>query len=84
MICLAPRAREEIVRPRRLSDVVVRPLNFTVRSHLGGIRRCEESEAPSLGSISMWTLSDVFARRLRGARAATRLRSRSGRAPKQH
>jgi hypothetical protein len=31
VICLAPRAREEIVRPRRLSDVVVRPLNFTVR-----------------------------------------------------
>jgi hypothetical protein len=31
VICLAPRAREEIVRPRRLSDVVVRPLNFTVK-----------------------------------------------------
>jgi hypothetical protein len=28
---LAPRAREEMVRPRRLSDVVVRPLSFTVR-----------------------------------------------------
>ena len=28
----APRALEEIVRPRRSSDVVVRPLNFTVRS----------------------------------------------------
>jgi len=24
---------EEIVRPRRLSGVVVRPLNFTVRRH---------------------------------------------------
>ena len=31
MICLAPRAREKIVRPRRLSGVVMRPLNFTVR-----------------------------------------------------
>ena len=31
MVCLAPRALEEIVRPRRLSGVVVRPLNFTVR-----------------------------------------------------
>jgi hypothetical protein len=28
---LAPRALEGIVRPRRLSGVVVRPLNFTVR-----------------------------------------------------
>ena len=28
---MAPRAREEIVRPRRLADVVARPLNFTVR-----------------------------------------------------
>jgi len=31
VVCLAPRAREDSVRPRRLSDVVVRPLNFTVR-----------------------------------------------------
>ena len=29
----APRALEEIVRPRRSSGVVVRPLNFTVRRH---------------------------------------------------
>jgi hypothetical protein len=33
VICLAPRAREKIVRPRRPSGVVVRPLNFTVRQH---------------------------------------------------
>ena len=31
MVCLGPRARGNSVRPRRLSDVVVRPLNFTVR-----------------------------------------------------
>ena len=31
MICLAPRAPGDSVRPRRLSGVVVRPLNFTVR-----------------------------------------------------
>ena len=31
MICLAPRVPEEIMGPRRLVDVVVRPLNFTVR-----------------------------------------------------
>ena len=30
----APRAREDSVRPRRLSGVVVRPLNFTVRAHM--------------------------------------------------
>jgi hypothetical protein len=29
--CVAPRALRDSVRPRRLSDVVVRPLNFTVR-----------------------------------------------------
>ena len=31
MVCLAPRALEESVRPRRLSGVGARPLNFTVR-----------------------------------------------------
>ena len=35
MICLAPRAREDIVRPRRLAGVSARPLNFTVRFHRG-------------------------------------------------
>ncbi len=35
MVCLAPRVPGEIVGPRRVSGVVVRPLNFTVRSHLG-------------------------------------------------
>ena len=33
MVCLAPRAPGDSVRPRRLSSVVVRPLNFTVRAH---------------------------------------------------
>jgi len=31
VVCLAPRAAGDIVRPRRLSGLVVRPLNFTVR-----------------------------------------------------
>ena len=31
MVCLAPRALEEIMRPRRPAGVVARPLNFTVR-----------------------------------------------------
>jgi hypothetical protein len=30
VVCLAPRAPGQIVRPRRSSGVVVRPLNFTV------------------------------------------------------
>jgi hypothetical protein len=31
VVCLAPRAPADSVRPRRLAGVVVRPLNFTVR-----------------------------------------------------
>ncbi len=34
MVCLAPRALGDSVRPRRSSGVVVRPLNFTVRSRV--------------------------------------------------
>jgi len=34
VVCLAPRALEDSVRPQPLSDVVVRPLNFTVRQHV--------------------------------------------------
>jgi len=33
VVCLAPRALGDSVRPRRLSGVVVRPLNFTVSGH---------------------------------------------------
>jgi hypothetical protein len=33
VVCLAPRAPGDSVRPRRLSGVVVGPLNFTVRAH---------------------------------------------------
>jgi hypothetical protein len=35
VVCLAPRALEDSVRPRRVSGVVVRPLNFTVRHPFG-------------------------------------------------
>jgi hypothetical protein len=31
VVCLAPRALKDSVRPRRLAGVVTRPLNFTVR-----------------------------------------------------
>jgi len=40
---LAPRAPGDSVRPRRSSDVVVRPLNFTVRGR-NQIRLCSESD----------------------------------------
>jgi hypothetical protein len=31
VVCLAPRAQEDSLRPRRLAGVGARPLNFTVR-----------------------------------------------------
>jgi hypothetical protein len=34
VVCLAPRARGDSVRPRRLSGVGARPLNFTVRGRI--------------------------------------------------
>jgi len=34
VVCLGPRDPVDIAGPRPLSDVVVRPLNFTVRSHV--------------------------------------------------
>jgi hypothetical protein len=37
VICLAPLALGDSVRPRRLSDTVVRPLNFTVSCHVGAL-----------------------------------------------
>ncbi len=49
MVCLAPRALGDSVRPRRSSGVVVRPLNFTVslqrdtltrNSAVATLRRC--------------------------------------------
>jgi hypothetical protein len=42
VVCLAPRAPGDSVRPRRLSGVVVRPLNFTVRgTWLGALLEIE-------------------------------------------
>jgi len=37
VICLAPRAPADSVRPRRLADVGARPLNFTVRRRCGSL-----------------------------------------------
>jgi hypothetical protein len=37
VICLAPRARDTSVRPRRQAGASVRPLNFTVSCHDHGV-----------------------------------------------
>jgi Phospholipase_D-nuclease N-terminal len=55
VVCLAPRAQEDSVRPRRLSGVSARPLNFTVRSH-------RVKTAVILGGVLI-VLLDVFATR---------------------
>ena len=46
MVCLAPRAPGDSVRPRRSSGVVVRPLNFTVR----------RLDMPRTVRVSLWLL----------------------------
>ena len=65
---MAPRALEDSVRPRRLSGVVVRPLNFTVRSHLGETHSCEEQGARPFGAaVCELQLTGSSCRRLRSA-----------------
>jgi hypothetical protein len=55
VICLAPRVREESVRPRLQSGSCARPLNFTVRPRLGNSsvlsRRCPECGAAAVQSL---------------------------------
>ena len=46
--------------PRRLSGVVVRPLNFTVRSHFAEIKRREEQGTPSFGTGGAQGLADTI------------------------
>ena len=43
MVCLAPRALEDSMRPRRSSGTSGRPFNFTVRGR-NQIRLCSESD----------------------------------------
>jgi len=56
---LAPRALWEIVRPRRLSGVVVRPLNFTVRRQKAMPQ--QSPIEPETRSPSMFVYSLLFA-----------------------
>jgi hypothetical protein len=53
VVCLAPRAPGDIVRPRRLSGVIVRPLNFPVRSHFWEIERREEQGGASIDDVTL-------------------------------
>ena len=76
MSSLAPRAPEEIMRPRRSSGVVVRPLNFTVRSHFGETSVAKSKERLRLAGrcvgelANTLVLAGVFVRRIRRACAA--------------
>ena len=85
---LAPRVPEEIVDPRRPSDVVVRPLNFTVRSHLGTSGFAKKMGKPAaFGSAVTLAAADSIVLQASSVNATgcacgwQQLRSRSGRAP---
>jgi hypothetical protein len=72
VICLAPRAPGESVRPRRLSGVVMRPLNFTVRcpmSTFDGVPSSGAKRGPDIAAYFLlglpipaifWTLQFAF------------------------
>ena len=82
MVCLSPRAPGDSVRPRRLSDVVVRPLNFTVRSHLGTSGFAKKMGKPAsfwlcgyIGCSGLDRPAGVYVQRNRRARAALWARS---------
>ena len=57
MICLAPRAREDSVRPRRPAGVVTRPLNFTVRSRSGIARISGAAQEEGTTSVRCFALN---------------------------
>ena len=67
MDCLAPRAPGDSLRPRRLSGVVVRPLNFTVR------RRGELSAAVS--AVASETVAARFTNEFGSGSWATLMRA---------
>jgi hypothetical protein len=88
VICLAPRAPGDSVRPRRLWGVIVRPLNFPVRRTLRESKRREEFRASASFTSAMKspaTHSVVLRASSIGATGVRvrlqRLRWPSGRAP---
>lgn len=51
---MAPRALDESVRRRRSSDVVVRPLKFTVRCHAVRLWTLHPKYLDALGLVALW------------------------------
>jgi len=47
VICLAPRAPGDSVRPRRPAGASARPLNFTVRAHVPHVSALWHHDPPS-------------------------------------
>jgi hypothetical protein len=58
VVCLAPRAPGDSVRPRRLSGVIERPLNFPVRGHLGKFSAARSKERPRFTNVTALALAD--------------------------
>jgi hypothetical protein len=69
VVCLAPRAPGDSVRPRRLSGVVVRPLNFTVSCHATTVALLELSAAFGVCSRGLSHARGMFDNRRNGGRA---------------
>jgi ribosomal protein S18 acetylase RimI-like enzyme len=61
VVCLAPRARGDRVRARRLSDVATRPLNFPVRAQAVGVsvRLASVEDAPVVTDILRRSISQL-------------------------
>jgi len=62
VICLPPRAPGDSVRPRRLSGVVVRPLNFTVRARQERHHSVKRSSGFLLTVVILATAWTVYSR----------------------
>jgi hypothetical protein len=97
VVCLAPRAPGDSVRPRRPAGASGRPLNFTVRSHLGEIQRREELGGcfgwlcglraladPIVLRASSFGATDVRVRLLGALKSGAKLASVAGAMPHAH
>jgi hypothetical protein len=62
VVCLAPRAPGDSVRPRRLAALLVRPLNFTVRTPMRSVLPLVYLGAPALAviGVSCWGTRILF------------------------
>lgn len=60
MVCLAPQTPAEVVRPRRLSGVIVRPLNFTRRAHVMGPRQLVQEWVEAFNRADVDALTSFY------------------------